>query len=415
MPSEWIFGTLENATPKRRTASDDLDGRVFSRYHQELAWCARMKRDPRFRDEFVRTAETAEGRLVAQLYITDRMVRIESVVLRMGGIAAVGSEPAFRKRGLASMLMKDAIAYMARSGFDISILFSIPADFYNRFGYMTVFPEYASTISGLSRLHGLRKIKTPLRIRSLTPGDIERIAPLYERTYHDTTGSCIRNTVHWQWLHLHPDFRGVIVMDGDHACAYALDRIDGNRLVVHEVGAEPSPRAHDALLKAIARRALSAGVTEIRLELPTDLPFARLCILEHEAVQTVTVPRSRGGMAKIIHLTSTMQKLEGVLSHRLQHSEYRSLRRNLVLATDIGAVRLTIDRGKVTTTGLSEDYADNPDVALPQSALLGLIFGLFYPLHVWEVWGRPIPADMLSLLTVLFPKRFPQMPRVDHF
>lgn len=390
-------------------------GRVFTGYLDDIAWCERMRRDPRYMDEFVRTAEMVDGRLVAQMYVVDRLVRIEDAVLRTGGIAGLGTDPEFRKQGLAGTLMQDTIAYMARTGFDISVLFSIPADFYNRFGYMTILPSYATTLNGLTRLHQLRKIRTSLHIRPLAYTDFEQTAPLYEATYHETTGSCVRNDAHWQWLHIHPDFGGGVISDGDHVCGYALNRLDDERLIVHEVGTEPSPRVHDALLRALARRALTAGVTEIRMELPPDTPFSRFCLLEHEAEQTVTVPRNHGGMAKIINLQSTMKKLEGVLSKRLSHSEFRDLRRSLVVDTDIGAFRLMLDRGQVTATGLPENHEDEPDVAIPQSALLGMIFGLFYPLHIWEVWGRPMPPDVLSLLTVLFPKRFPQIPRLDHF
>ena len=169
------------------------------------------------------------------------------------------------------------------------------------------------------------------------------------------------------------------------------------------------------MIRYLARYTLNSGLTKLCLEVPPDLPFARFSALEFEATQQVVVPKKRGGMARILNLQSTMKKLEKVLTDRLRSSQYRDMIRSMIIDTDIGTIRLAMDAGSVSTHLIPDDQSPQPDLAIPQSALVGLILGLYYPSHIWEVWGRPIPPDILSVLTVLFPKRFPHVTWIDHF
>lgn len=412
---EWRVGTLANASEARRERSDDLVGRVFSGYPGELDWCRRMRLHPRHRDDCVRTLETPDGCLVAQIHVIDRDIRVDSATLRMGGIAGVGVDPAFRKRGLASLLMEDALRYMVSDGYDLSILFSIPVDFYTRFGYRTVLPENQTTVSGLSRLHRLRRQKAAMASCAVIPENWPVLKPLYELTYRETPGSCVRDDLHWQWLSRHSDFKGIRVVEQGITRGYALYRFHGDAVIVHEVAAEPTPRVHETVLRSLVRTALSAGVTTIRFDLPPDQPFARLCVLEHEAIQTTTVPWKTGGMARLLRLRSTLTLLMPVLSQRLRESQCKDVNQHMIIETDLGGFRLRVANGTVGVEFLPEDHDIPPDVVLPQDVLIGFIFGLYTPSHLWELWGRPIEPDVAALLAALFPKRMAQIPWLDHF
>lgn len=412
---EWRLGTLADASDERRERTDDLVGRVFSGYPRELEWCRRMRLHPRHKDACIRTIETLDGRLIGQIYVIDRDIQVDSATLRIGGIAAVGVDPAFRKRGLASLLMEDALRFMASDGYDLSLLFSIPVDFYTRFGYRTVLPEYHTTVSGLSRLHKFRRQRTFLSSRTVTTMDWPLLKPLYESTYRETPGSCIRDDAHWQWLSHQGDVKGVVAVEHASVRGYALHRLDGDQLIVHEVASELTPRVHDTLLRSLARVALSAGVTSIRFDLPPDQPFARLCLLEHEAVQTTHVPWKTGGMARILRLRSTLTALTPVLSQRLRASAFKDANQKMIVETDIGGFRLRVENGAVGIDFLPEDNDLLPDVVLPQDVLVGLIFGLYTAAHLWELWGRPVEPRVAMLLAELFPRRMAQVPWLDHF
>lgn len=408
-------GALSDDEHTDYRTSDHLSATVFTGYNDERDWCARMRRDPTFRSENIRIARTSDGVLAAQLYVIERTIRIESSELRVGGIGGVGTDPEYRKQGMAGALMRDALAFMKSNDFDISILFSVPEDYYTRFGYMTVLPEFTTTLTGLARLRELSTLKTSLQVRKLRPEEITSVSDLYARVHSEVTGSVKRSTAHWKWLTTHPEFNGIAVWDGDRIMAYALIRGESDRVVMHEIGADPSPQVHDALIRYLARYTLKHGLTRLCLEVPPDLPFARFSALEYEAVQQVVVPKKRGGMAKIVNLQSTMKKLETVLTDRLRSSQYRDMKRSMIIDTDIGTIRMAMNAGSVTTHLIADDQSPQPDLAIPQSVLVGLILGLYYPSHIWEVWGRPIPPDILSVLTVLFPKRFPHLTWIDHF
>ncbi|MBT5872330.1 MAG: GNAT family N-acetyltransferase [Candidatus Latescibacteria bacterium] len=415
MTYPFQIGALSDDGDVDYHASDHLSASVFTGYNGERAWCARMRRDPTFRSENIRIVRAADGILASQLYVIDRTVRIESSELRMGGIGGVGTDPKYRKQGMASALMRDAEAFMKTNDFDISILFSIPEDYYTRFGYMTVLPEFTTTLMGLARLKTLSAIKSSMQVRKLKPGDITSISGLYAAVHSEVTGSVKRSTAHWKWLTTHPEFNGIAVCDGNRVVAYALIRRESDRVIMHEIGSYPSPQVHDAMIRYLARYTLNSGLTKLCLEVPPDLPFARFSALEFEATQQVVVPKKRGGMARILNLQSTMKKLEKVLTDRLRSSQYRDMIRSMIIDTDIGTIRLAMDAGSVSTHLIPDDQSPQPDLAIPQSALVGLILGLYYPSHIWEVWGRPIPPDILSVLTVLFPKRFPHVTWIDHF
>ena len=132
--------------------------------------------------------------------------------------------------------MREAMAFMKQQGFDISILFSIPEDYYTRFGYTSVLPEYSAAVTGLRCLNRLSRLKTHLNTRALRKSDIPLLAPLYETSFREVTGSCIRSSEHWHWLSSHPEFSGVGVMSDNGLAAYALTKATRNDLVVHEVG-----------------------------------------------------------------------------------------------------------------------------------------------------------------------------------
>jgi len=76
MDIEWNIGSMAGASKARRLESDQFAGRVFSRYHEEFAFCRRMRRHPRHSDALIRTIKDEDGRIVAQLYIIDRELRL---------------------------------------------------------------------------------------------------------------------------------------------------------------------------------------------------------------------------------------------------------------------------------------------------------------------------------------------------
>ncbi|MCS7192880.1 MAG: GNAT family N-acetyltransferase [Armatimonadetes bacterium] len=87
-----------------------------------------------------------EGKDVSRLLLFDLNVRFGEAVVRMGGIGGVETDEPYRMKGLARKLMEATNDYMQKAGFDIGGLFGIP-NFYERWGYITVLPEYRLFVS----------------------------------------------------------------------------------------------------------------------------------------------------------------------------------------------------------------------------------------------------------------------------
>ena len=88
----------------------------------------------------------AAGETVGRAEINDLTMRLAGAWVRMGGIANVVVQSQHRGKGYASRLMREAVSYMEREGYAVSILFGIP-DFYHRFGYVPVTPEYNVSVA----------------------------------------------------------------------------------------------------------------------------------------------------------------------------------------------------------------------------------------------------------------------------
>ena len=84
----------------------------------------------------------AGGEMVSELWLVDVTVRAWGGTLRSAGVAGVATPKPHRMKGHARRLMEACEPFTGRPGISKSArLFGIP-DFYHRFGYATICPEY---------------------------------------------------------------------------------------------------------------------------------------------------------------------------------------------------------------------------------------------------------------------------------
>lgn len=146
--------------------------------------------DPAFRPEFSRVIRR-KGRIVANVSILEKTVRIGRAVLRMGGIGAVTCAQEYRGKNLSSVCMEDALETMRRNGMVLSFLCCSSAlnGFYTRFGYTETWPEH---VLKLETRH-LAKLQSTLRVRPYKASDAAALANLYNTAAAATSGSVIRD------------------------------------------------------------------------------------------------------------------------------------------------------------------------------------------------------------------------------
>jgi GNAT superfamily N-acetyltransferase len=77
------------------------------------------------------------GQILSQVALIFRHAHWNGMALRVGGIAGVGTNPAFRGHGLATAGMRRAAEILVAESFDIGALFCAPemAPFYERLGW----------------------------------------------------------------------------------------------------------------------------------------------------------------------------------------------------------------------------------------------------------------------------------------
>ncbi|MCS6829792.1 MAG: GNAT family N-acetyltransferase [Armatimonadota bacterium] len=343
--------------------------------------------DPWFQPEYTRCA--FEGnRMVSALQIVRREVRVGQATLTLGGIANVGTIPAYRSKGYSTQLLRDAITVMENEGFDFSMLFTGIYGFYARLGWEQLpVPTLSAEIeTELPAPEGV------YRVRPLADADLDALCACYEQCNAGRSFTVIRSPAYLRgwlgWDEHTPDDAFVAEAAGK-LVGYVVAPI-GERLSVIEVGWLPAySECVFALILHVARLAKQRGVTQARLHIPRDpVLMGVVRNLFHHFTWYETTP-----MVRVIRLQPLMNKLLPELSRRVQMVEAK------------GAVRLSLPSG---TTGLranggevTRDASALPKVVLTQAQFLGLVLGLIGA----EELSEPIPAQTRALLNVLFPRQ----------
>lgn len=281
-----------------------------------------------------------EGRSVSRLWIVDRRMRIGAAVVRVGGIAGVGTDPAHRRRGLAIRVLKRSLQLLADEGCETSFLFGIE-DFYHRVGFATCMPEHGLSLAAADAARAV----SPLKTRPMGPGDLPAVRRLYGAANAGRTASVVRGRT-WQRFPMGSGFgvagvARVVHREGapQRLLGYFLydDKPDRSRLAeVAGRGAE----VHAAVLKFLARRARALRLERITASVPVDHPFALYC-RGFGARDETEYPRNAGPMGRIIDLPRFASAMVPEWERRWPADGLDGI----ALHTDLGAVALGRRRG----------------------------------------------------------------------
>ena len=350
------------------------------------------------------------GRSLSRLWVVDRQVRVGGCVLRVGGIACVGTSRAHRGKGLASRVMEAAQGLMRREGYHASILHGIP-NFYHRFGYAPCMPEYALSIPASHS----RRAPGGLKLRTLRPADLPAVAELYNRENAGRTGTAVRDPRTWKGFPRSTGYfmkpaarlavdgegrlRGYLVWDDDHRWCRASEA-GGS-------GAE----VHAAFWKHLAARAAALGKREILLAMPPDHAFS-LYLRDRGCVARINWHRNGKFMGRIVDFPACM----GAVAAGLGRSwESRPEPGRVSLATDLGAVTLEVRAGVGNSQVTPAPGGARGGARLGQAALFQLLMGYRTPRDLADNGGLKAAPGQLSLLSRWFPLRMAHMWWADRF
>ena len=358
-----------------------------------------------------------DGRDVSRQSTMSYTVRIGAAAYRMAGVAGVGTEPEFRRRGYARRVLDHSLQWMNARGYDISMLFGIP-DFYNKAGYVTSVPETGLTIT----IGHAAAVARKCDVRAYKAADLPEMKKLHRAINKLLASPADRDAAAWGRL-MQPVAKNTIVtlaagkptgyaiIGGGNWFADMTVRNNDKLLVVPEIVCN-DPASADSLLHYLGGRARREGKPEIMCLAPPVGVFSDTCF-ERGGRRYAYINPNGGGMARIINLKHFCHRLTRELRFRLQASPLAGASICVHLATELGGIIIAADSGLV-----SADAAPLPArgaVRMPQGVLTRLLFGYDDPEQTLARAGIRMKEPQRQLLCTLFPRRVPYFWPLDRF
>ncbi|MEW6356121.1 MAG: GNAT family N-acetyltransferase [Planctomycetota bacterium] len=384
----------------------DMLGKSFQQGYQtswEQAHRAHST-SPYFDPKYTRLA-IRDGEIVGHIRIQPNTFQLGAASLWVGGIGDVTTHFRHRKEGIAAAAMNDAVAFMEREGFDLSILFGIP-NFYHRFGFIPVIPPSPILTLDREAVDGLKQGHPCRRFRE---ADIPRLHAFKSKYDPLDTLSVRRTPAHWRyrlsrWVGspLFYDERGRLV-------GYAQISAEQDQIRVHEVVAAPDEGVYAGILKETARRARKQVVRRIVLQIPPDHPMTDYCI-RLGCQLTLAYHKNSDGMGRIINLRSFAQKMLPEWNRLLAQSDLATKDASLAISVDETVIRLAAKKGCLVLDG--ESRAARHALRLTEQEFLQSAVGY---IGLGSRTGELRDAHSRRMAGILFPKRYPYLWRTDGF
>jgi predicted N-acetyltransferase YhbS len=365
---------------------------------------ATLRYDPRFRPQHLRIVES-EGQLAGMMLFIDRMVRIGAAKVHCGIVAPVATDRHFERRGVASLVMRDALDWATREGYHLSMLWG-HTWLYPRYGYAPGLKSYDVVLPAHLSPTG----DAGYTIRPATAADAPVLAVCYHISTAFTTLAEIRTDEPWEWRPRDErQFVEVAVDPVRSVRGYFRAARGAGRLEVREIAAMDDGAAQ-ALFDRLLVLAREMGDVETHVTATPDNRWSRWAFLHGAAFR---IDGGGGhGMVRVLDLDGFFKSIRPELERRVATSEYVAKRAGLRLETPLGTIGLLVDNGRVR---LSEGRGERL-VTLPWAAFGSLVTG-YRPAE--SLVGQPgvrIEGDTtLRLLQVLFPEGYPHWPIAAYF
>jgi len=132
----------------------------------------------------------ADGaRLVAAVQIFEKSIRLNGQRVPIGGIGSVATHPDYERRGIATELLRRAIADMEQRGHALSLLFTGRISFYRRLDWVQLHRPAWTLVRTRPSAHSAS--------RAFAATDLDRIERIYEYYNLRANGSAIRDRRYW--------------------------------------------------------------------------------------------------------------------------------------------------------------------------------------------------------------------------
>ena len=347
--------------------------------------------DPWFKNDCCRVL-LVDGRIASSVSICRREVRVGCVRLAMGGIANVGTDPEYRKRGYSSEVLRDAVRTMDAEEMDFSFLYTGRYDFYSRVGWRRI---------AIPALKGMLKTAEPARadagytVRPYDPGtDASALLRIYDEFNAERTLTAVRTERYWRSFSMHrfrDNWRITFAEDKSGPVAYTIGSVRDKVLWFHEMGfAGGHAAALATLFRDAAADAAAGGAGEVMIELAADPAVVEAA---SEIAADLDVSHLEHTMVMFLNLPRTFHRLLPELNRRARSA---TLSGSVGVETEIGSVGLEADGTRIRIVDASNA---RHGAKLTQPDLARLVFGI----GPVEDAGSDVSEGACEFLSALFP------------
>ncbi len=326
-------------------------------------------------------------------------MRLETAVLKVAGVGAVGTEEPYRKRGLMALAAQASLEAMRTNGYDLTIL---RGRHYTRFGYVRAWNYVTYRLKPEEIV--ARTAPTPYEL--LGPAKLDELSALYNESHQAFTGTAVRPTYR-------TDKGGELKAYGWHDGAgrlagyvRAVPSQDKKTLRCLEAAGDPeqSLAVLAELFKAGAYEALTF------FTLPHEHPLLRLLRRGACLVETQYFDQT-GWRVRLVNLQSTLEKIRPLLEKRLQRSGLAGWRGELYLEGGGQQANLNIDAGRVQIGAA----APGAHTLRGGAELARLLIGSDQAGEVIQQAGIACTGQAAELAEVLFPNLYPMLSEWDEY
>jgi predicted N-acetyltransferase YhbS len=362
-----------------------------------------------------------DGRIVSHVRVSDRPIRIGFAVVRMGGIGAVATHPDYRGRGYSTALLWDAVNYMEREQYDVSMLFTGLKEHYGKIGW-ACFPEHHFSLQPAEP----PALDTPYSLRDFDEArDLEAIVRIYNTYNQARTGTMARPRRYWDDPHsrIMGVFPAWVVEREGEVVAYhrgtathfgEVAYLPGHTDAVAPICARAMREAQQISMAAQSESSPAGSKSEQHIggHLPKSHPALEL--LARWSRRPIRHEESEGMMLRVIRLVPLMQKVGPALERRLSQAGLLPRRTTICLREMGQAARIVIDGNH-----LHVEEGDSGDIVLEPGTrrFFKLLFGdrSFTRLRELIPGAEAVPPQDAALLDALFPQQEAVYYDCDHF
>jgi hypothetical protein len=357
---------------------------------------------------------------LSRTLVVPMTIQLGQARLRMDGIGGVATPEEHRHRGYSRRVLEAAVEFMTAGDAVLSTLYGIP-HFYPKYGFATLGPEYTIAPTSLAERAELAGGYTA---RDGAPGDL----PALKRLYRDETACAIAPLVRddgwWVWDELaralEPGTGEVRVVErGGEVAGYAwrasgcwwMRQISRDRPPALRIGeAFAADRdAADAVLAMCRRWASDLDLPVTTLAIPPTCRVGSAAQLQNTRI-TALYGDEMEFMGRSVGLVALLRALLPELEARWRP-----------VSAGIPAFAITLVTGDERVTLAGDEDGIAVDTSRPGDATLRLdpgtvarlVTGGFEPELTLD--SHRLPAAIMQVLAVLFPRQVPYIYPADRF